>query len=169
MQDSWQRFTSTFGDHISVQFCLNREQGESAKPLERSSSFLMCLAVKAAALQSPVAADLYLRQLRQAAFVEKRDVSQVGALVDVAREVNKLHRAHFNFHRFGADFDTRGTREALQADLLKIIRNRIDTFPTVTFTTGGKGIKIAGASSYQQLASAVQKLLMPPKSLHSTY
>ncbi|MCF2494744.1 DsbA family protein [Dyadobacter chenhuakuii] len=157
MQESWRRLVKTYGDRISFQFCLARENDKSSDV--ELSSYSACLAVKAAGLQSPTAADLFLNKLREAAMEEKRDISRVDVLVEVAREVNKQHRGLLDLHRFGKDFDAKATRQALHADLEKIHRNRIDSFPTITMTLAGKGLKLAGHCSYQRLTTALHKLL----------
>jgi predicted DsbA family dithiol-disulfide isomerase len=160
MQENWQRFLATYNHHMSIQFCIAREAADPGKDPDRLlSSYAACLAVKAASMQSPMAADLYLQRLREAAIDEQRDISQMGVLVDLARDVNKLHRSNFDYQRFGSDLDARTTRQALQTDLQKIYCNRIDTFPTLTLTWGGKGIKMVGFCTYQQLSGAMQKLL----------
>jgi putative protein-disulfide isomerase len=163
MRENWQRFVNNFEHYMSFQFCLAGETADSSQATEAGlSSYLACLAIKAAGMQSPVAADLYLTRLREAAIDEKRDISQVSVLVELARDVSKLHRANFDLHQFGHDFDTKATRQALQADFQKIHNNRIDTFPTLTLTLGGKGIKMTGYCSYQKLSQAMQKLLNLP-------
>lgn len=163
MQESWQRFVNTYNDYISFQFCLAKETADIGKGAEStSSSYLPCRAVKAASLQSAAAADFYLSELREAAMAEQRDISQPSVLFEVARHVNKQSRINFELHRFGTDFDAKVTRQALQADLQKIYRNRIDTFPTITMTSDGKGIKLVGLCSYQQLSMAMHKLLNMP-------
>lgn len=161
MQAEWERFTEHFGKYISTQFCMAGNAPDTSETPENSvfPAYVTCLAVKAAGLQSPVAADLYLGRLRKAAMAEQLDVLQPNVLVGLAREISKYHRNQFDFHRFGKDFDTRAARQALHADLQKAHCNRIDRFPTLTFTVKGRGVKLAGYCTYAKLVAAVNKLL----------
>ncbi|TLV03412.1 DsbA family protein [Dyadobacter luticola] len=160
MQKHWRRFADTFASYMTYQFCISKETPASATEEEPvTSPHAACLAVKAAGLQSPLAADLYLERLREAAFVEDRDVSKMNVLVELARDVNKAHRGFFDFQRFGSDFDAKPARLALQADLQRIYCNRIEKFPTITMTTAGTGLKMTGLSTYQQLAQNIHRLM----------
>nr|WP_295922074.1 DsbA family protein [uncultured Dyadobacter sp.] len=161
MQADWQRFVGTFGPYISTQFCMAGNASDPAQSPEKGAfpAYVTCLAVKAAGLQSSVAADLYLGRLRKAAMAEQRDILQPSVLAELAREISKYYRGEFDFHRFGKDFDTRATRQALHADVQKAYCNRIDRFPTLTLTVAGKGIKIAGQATYEKLVTAIRKLL----------
>lgn len=161
MQADWQRFAETFAQYISTHFCMAGNVPGPGQSPEKGAfpAYLTCLAVKAAGLQSAVAADLYLGRLRKAAMAEQRDILQPNVLAEVAREISKNHRSLFDFHRFGKDFDTRATRQALHADIQKAHCNRIDRFPTLTLTVAGKGMKMAGQITYGKLVTVVQKLL----------
>lgn len=156
MQEHWRRLLGDFGNYISFKFCM--ADSVQGLPSDIKSTFA-CQAVKTAEQQSPWAADLYLDALRSVAATGQRDISKLEILVDIAREVGKLHPGKFNFDRFIREFDTRKSRQAVHEDLLKIRINRIDQLPTLTFTVGGKGFKSSGYKSYDQLLDLVRKLL----------
>lgn len=124
----------------------------------KSTRDVASLAVKAAALQSQRAADLYLGALRRAAMADLRDISKMDVLVEVAREVSKYHRNILDLHQFGKDFDSRASRQALHEDQHKIRLNGIHVVPTLTFTLDGKGIKVSGVNSYERLTGILAKL-----------
>ncbi|MCF0075743.1 DsbA family protein [Dyadobacter sp. CY261] len=109
-------------------------------------------------MQSHYAADLYLSALRSALFLDMRDITRSNMLIEIARQVNKSHRDHFEFQRFGKDFSSKGSRIALKADFEKARVNSIIHCPTITFTIGGRGIKLTGSRTYAQLLSALSKI-----------
>ena len=166
MQNQWRLFVDNFRDTISYQFCMTSIGPDRAEaPVRKApaapdtmSSFQSCLAVKAAELQSPTAADLFLEKLRYARNVEELDISQPAALVDVARQTSKEHSGRFSFHKFADDFYCRDSRRALKSDLQKQFSNKIEIVPTLTLTVGGKGVKLTGYQSYEQLSQALHRL-----------
>lgn len=165
MQEDWQRFVTIFGHAIHFRFCMSGlAQGapQETEPGPESSAKLpaaaACQAVKAASLQSQWAADLYLDALRRTAMTTGQDISQMDVLVDIARDISRNHRKVFDLQRFGMDVNSRVTRRALQEDLMKIRINKLERFPTITFTVDGKGIKLTGHNSYEQLVATFRKL-----------
>nr|WP_295926799.1 DsbA family protein [uncultured Dyadobacter sp.] len=165
MQPCWDQLIQNFGELLSFHFCMTSAptSAEDAIPAPgtsaaKSTRDVASLAVKAAALQSQRAADLYLAGLRRAAMAEQQDISRMDILVEVAREVSKYHRNILNLHQFGKDFDSRASRQALYEDQQKIRLNGIRTVPTLTFTLEGKGIKVSGVNSYERLTGILAKL-----------
>ncbi|WP_353720258.1 DsbA family protein [Dyadobacter sp. 676] len=162
MQKDWQQFISVFGQFLSFRFCMSAPAlnvpDVSLDNNTKLPATNACQAVKAASLQSQWAADTFLDALRKAAMQDERDVSQMDVLVEIAREISRNHRQIFDLQRFGMDLNSRYTRRAIQDDLLKIRINKVDRFPTITFTVDGKGIKVTGYNSFDQLASIFRKL-----------
>lgn len=165
MQESWQRLLDEFGRQVSIHICigdcpaaLGSKPDAQRGPGPKSTRDIAGLAVKTASLQSQSAADLYLAALRKAAFADERDISKLDVLVDVAREVSKYHRHKFDLQRFGKDFDSRLSRQALFDDQQKIRLNNISTLPTLTFTVAGRGMKVTGFNSFEQLARIMGRL-----------
>ncbi|WP_169409393.1 DsbA family oxidoreductase [Dyadobacter beijingensis] len=161
MQDAWREFVSTFGDVINYKFCISAQNNAFGAAGEPSGT-KAAQAVKAASLQSQVAADLYLDILRKAALTEGRDISEPQLLVDLARQISRNHRKVLDLHRFGSDFGSPSTRRALQSDEVKIRVNQIVCCPTITFTTEGRGIKATGLLTYHQLVQMLKKMIAPP-------
>lgn len=165
MQDDWQRFVTVFGQGINFRFCMSGLAQAAPQETEpgpdgntKLPAAIACQAVKAASLQSQWAADLYLDALRKAAMTTDQDISQMDVLVDIGRNISRDHRKVFDLQRFGMDVNSRITRRALQEDLMKIRINKVERFPTITFTVDGKGIKLTGHNTYEQLVAAYRKL-----------
>jgi putative protein-disulfide isomerase len=166
MQNHWRLFVDQFRDQLTYQFCMSALGPDYSQLLSRKSalggegmsSYQSCLAVKAAGLQSVLAADLFLDKLRIAKMTENRDITAPAELVDIARQTSKENPGRFSFHRFADEFYSRNSRQALKSDLQKQFSNKIEILPTLTFTVAGKGIKLTGFQSYEQLVNALQRL-----------
>jgi putative protein-disulfide isomerase len=81
----WQRLRAEFGHQFT--WCYRLGGLLPDQPTRMPTSYLACLAVKCAELQSPQAGHLYLCALRESALVQGRDITQIGELVAVADEV----------------------------------------------------------------------------------
>lgn len=124
-----------------------------------SSSYPACLAVKTAGLQSHLAAEKYLSNLREAAMVQGLNISSTSVLFDVARQTSAANPGLLDMHRFGADFNGRESRLAFKDDIRKVRSNGIQRFPTFTFTLNGKGLMITGFRPFETLVGALRQVL----------
>lgn len=128
-----------------------------------SSSFPACIAVKTAGLQSPLAEDLYLKQLRKAVMVEAKNIAKPEMLVEIAKQTGKMYPDAFSFETFNEEFNNEASRQAFRDDLNKIRYNRIGRFPTLTISrSDGKGIMMTGYRPYEALLQAVRQVLPEP-------
>jgi predicted DsbA family dithiol-disulfide isomerase len=82
-----------------------------------ASSYPACLAVKAAGLQSEAAAEAVLRRLREAVFLERRDVSDPATLRALARSVADARPDLLDFSRFSTDLAGPEAEAAFRDDL----------------------------------------------------
>jgi hypothetical protein len=162
MQHDWTRFYSDYRNLASFKICMG-EMPLNSDALEKpSKSAHICLAVKAASLQSELAGHLYLGALREAIWGQNVDFSSLDVLIAIARKVNQCHRGQFDFNRFAGELTGKYARLALQEDLRKFHVNRVHLLPTITFTRQGKGIKLEGFRGYRQLAQTFTQLIGPP-------
>lgn len=123
-----------------------------------TSSLPGCLAVKAAATQGPEQEEQYLRRLREAAMLERRNIAREDELIRVAEAVAAWHP--FDVARFSAELRTATTREALREDLRATAAAGVGRFPTLTIERPGKrGILITGYRPYDILRAAVAEVL----------
>lgn len=80
------------------------------------SALPACLAFKAVEQQSPVAADQYLRLLRQAALLEFRNIARREVLIQLADELSRDAGDAFDTEHFRRDLDAPRVFSALQSD-----------------------------------------------------
>lgn len=158
MQMHWRRLLLEYGQYLSFKFCIAVKEDAG---LTNTKSLSACRAVKAAELQSPWAADLYLDAIRTELTFGQQDVTKTEVLVDIARLVARKNPQTLDFNRFIEEVDSRKSRQALADDQNKLLINRINQFPTLTFTVNGKGIKVTGYKDYFQLLDVIKRISPP--------
>lgn len=102
------------------------------------SSLQPCLAVKAMELQSPTAADLYLRRLREAVMLESRNISHSQVLLEVANELGTATPDLFQYEDFVAAFGSPNARSALEDDVREARFRGVGRFPCLVIRTPGR-------------------------------
>jgi putative protein-disulfide isomerase len=126
-----------------------------------SSSYPACLAVKAAARQGFEAGEAYLRRLREAVMLGRRNVARGDELVANAEDVARRHRGDFDFDvaRFTDDLLGSEVRDAFHADLKETLGAKISRFPTLLLRTGeGPGIALVGYRPYAVIRDALASI-----------
>ncbi|HEY8400632.1 MAG TPA: DsbA family protein [Cytophagaceae bacterium] len=122
------------------------------------SSYPSCIAVKCAALQSPVAAEQLLRKLREAIMLKGLNISREDVLLQSAEELS-VQTQSFDFTKFKEDYYQGAGLEAFKNDLQYIRYQKISRFPTLTFERDGKeGIIIVGYRPYKVLLDAFRAI-----------
>ena len=123
-----------------------------------ASSYLPCVAVKAAELQSPRAAELLLRGIREAVMCRRRNVSRREVLVAVADELAGQRPGAFDAARFARELDAPAALEAFREDLKQAGYRNIGRFPALTLRRAGAagGIIIVGYRPYGALLQALR-------------
>ena len=117
-----------------------------------ASSFPPSIAVKTAGLQSAVAAENYLFNIRRAMMEEGVNISKEDVLLSIAREITGL-----DFDQFVEDWSAGNGKEPFRADLRKTRFHGIGRFPTITFHTHrGNGIMLVGYRPYKSLKEAFE-------------
>lgn len=127
-----------------------------------ASSYPACLAVKAAGLQSPWAAEVYLRRAREVVMTERRNISRPDVLEALADEVAALHPGVLDPARFRRDLNGEEARAAFRNDLMDARYRRIERFPALTVQAGGHGVVLYGYRPYAALLEAVLTVAPPP-------
>lgn len=119
-----------------------------------SSSFPACIAVKCACLQSSEIGELYLRRVREAIMIERRDISKSDVLMNIARrlanEVPGLDLEQFTSHYKGPVGADAFRKDWLEARGLGITR-----YPTITMSVGGGRVMVSGYSAFATLRNAL--------------
>lgn len=124
-----------------------------------SSSYPACLAVKAAELQSAAAAEAYLRRLREAVMLQRRNIARKEVLFAVAAELAQEQPQLFDGERFQHDFHAPAALDAFRGDLQLARYRDISRFPTLILrAAAGQAILIVGYRPYPMLREALSHL-----------
>lgn len=117
------------------------------------SSYPPSVAVKAAQLQDDKKAKKFLRRIREMVFLEKKNITRWGHLVQAALETG------LDIIRFREDYQSRAA-EMFQQDLKLRAEWGVRGFPTLFFTDGeGNRLKITGSRTYEEYEGALLQLL----------
>lgn len=131
-----------------------------------ASSYLSCMAVKCAELQSTAAGEIYLRKLREAVMLEGRNIALQSVLTSVARSV-ALEHADLDEDLFLFDLTAGRGKEAFNKDLNEVQQMQIHRFPTLIFRKAGMpSLMLSGYQPYVKLLEVMQQLtpgVMPRK------
>jgi predicted DsbA family dithiol-disulfide isomerase len=121
-----------------------------------TSSYPACVAVKAAGLQDAALAEAYLRRLREAVMMERRNIARREVLADLFAELSADPRLRPDTGRFRRDL---GGEEALQAfreDLKDAGYRGIARFPAfVLRRAGGPSVALVGYRPYPVFREAL--------------
>ena len=123
------------------------------------SSYPACLAIKCAALQSPDAAELYLRKTREAVMISGRNIGKQEALIEIGEALGKEAPDIFDAKRFVSDLRQNAGLEGFREDMQKALVHKITRFPTLTISKGNEpGIMIVGYRPYEALVTALEQV-----------
>lgn len=116
------------------------------------SSYPPSIAFKAAQLQDNDKAVIFLRELREMVFLEKKNITQWEHIATAAQQ------AGLDISKLKSDYENQGRKE-FQKDLELARKIGIRGFPTVIFISGNKQEIVYGARPYALFEMAVLKLL----------
>jgi putative protein-disulfide isomerase len=123
-----------------------------------ASSYPASLAFKAAELQGPGRAERYLRRLREAVMLERRNIARQDVLLALAAEASSQSREPVTLDaaRFANDLDGIAALEAFREDIKTAQYRGIGRFPTLILQrVGGRGVIIVGYRPYAVLCEAL--------------
>ncbi|OKL40491.1 DsbA family oxidoreductase [Pontibacter flavimaris] len=125
-----------------------------------ASSYPACIAVKAAELQSPVAAETYLRKVREAVMLHGQNIAEWQVLRQTGKELAQEHPEILDAAKFEEDLSGREARKAFEEDLLRVRLHNISRFPTFTMRLAGAtaGVMIVGYRPYEALEKALKQV-----------
>lgn len=101
------------------------------------SSWPACLAVKAAGMQSPAAADVMLRRLREAVMAEGRNIARDEVLLELAGALAERFPELLDRRRFETDFHSPDARQLLEEDIKEARFRDIVRFPSLVLRRPG--------------------------------
>lgn len=121
-----------------------------------SSPWIASLAIKAAELQGKKAGKMFLRKIRENAFLYKQDISKESALLTCAEEAN------LDVNEFISDLYSKSAKKALQSDVKLTQEMQVEYIPTIVFFnqfTEEQGIKISGLYPYDIYLRVLREIL----------
>ena len=122
-----------------------------------SSSIPACLAFKCIEKQSPLAADLFIKLLREKLMLENINISNIDIVLNIAQKIINISSDKIDPDQFSSDFRSGTGHQLLQQDFEKINRLKIIHFPTLIFIENNNiKCKIEGYHTYNQLIDVIK-------------
>lgn len=173
MIPDWRRYVDPLNDiaspsHMGPQWLeVSRASGMPIAPEiwhddPPASSYPACFAVKAAALQGEVIGDRYLRRLREAVTLERRNIARREVLIEMAEASSTGagggHHAAWclDVGRFMDALDDGSALAALRDDMRETRDHEIARFLTLVIRGAARNVLLVGYRPYEQLVEAVQ-------------
>jgi putative protein-disulfide isomerase len=123
------------------------------------SSYPASVAVKAAELQGTAAGEAYLRRLREAVMLERRNIARREVLLSLADELATQTTPDFDSARFRQDLDGEEALDAFRADVKDARFRGIARFPTLLLRIpDGHGVIQVGYRPYPALRAALARI-----------
>ncbi|MBK6609391.1 MAG: DsbA family protein [Sphingobacteriales bacterium] len=117
------------------------------------SSYPPSIAFKAAQLQNPDKALLFMRIIREMVFVEKKNITKLEHLLDAAS------KAKLNIEQFKADYTLGAAKQLFENDLHLAQKMGARGFPTLFFSNNfEEQVTVYGARPYETFEQAIFKL-----------
>jgi putative protein-disulfide isomerase len=117
-----------------------------------SSSYPPSIAFKAAQIQHPEKAIVFLRRIREMVFLEKKNITKIEHLVSAAEY------AGLDINQFKADYEGKA-KTLFEEDLALAKSLGVRGFPTVFFTDRTKNqLKVYGTRPYNEFEAAIINL-----------
>ena len=120
------------------------------------TTYPACMAVKAAGLQSPVAEEAMLRELREAVMLHQKNIGKTEIILEVAAELEK--KEVLGFSLFKEDWMSQKAADLFRKDLEKIKIKGITRFPTLLVSNAERTIQITGYRPFEVLVDAFRNL-----------
>ncbi len=126
-----------------------------------ASSYPACIAVKAAEQQGKACGMTYLRRLREAVMLERRNIARAEVLIELATELAESpdHSVNLDQLQFQADLHSQPVLEAFREDLKDVRYRDIGRFPTLILRhITGPAVIVVGYRTYQDLRAALGRI-----------
>lgn len=122
-----------------------------------ASSYPACIAVKAAEQQSPIAAENYLRKVREAVMLHGQNIAERDVLLQTGIKLAEALPGVFDAEAFREALGGEEAHKAFKQDLVQVRLHGVSRFPTLTMRQEGeeKGVMIIGYRPYEALEQAL--------------
>ena len=122
------------------------------RSIQRRKHLLFSLILPTKQLAAPHLADLFLYNLRAAAFAERRDILDEGELMNIADETG-IDIAAFLEH-----MNDGSAQKKFEEDFQLTASSDIEYFPTFFFEYEGKTMKLKSYRTYEELSAVVKAI-----------
>lgn len=121
-----------------------------------TTTYTSCMAVKAAGMQSFVAEEAMLRQLREAVMLHKKNLAEENVIMQTARDL--AQEKILDLKLFTEKWLSPESSDLFRKDLEQIRIKKITRFPTLLINNGVRTIQITGYRPFQVLLDAFKNL-----------
>lgn len=120
------------------------------------TSYLACLAVKAAGMESFLAGEAFLRELREAVMTQKKNIGDKTVIFEIAEKLDEKNV--LDARKFRRNFVSEEAADLLRKDLELIKIKSITRFPTLLISYKGRTLQITGYRPFPVLLDAFKAL-----------
>ncbi len=124
------------------------------------SSYPPSIAFKAAQMQCPKTAMIFLRRIRELLFLEKKNIARWETITEAAYECG------LDIARFQRDYEGKAVMN-FKEDLVLSREMNVTSFPTIFFSYNDETIKLTGYHPYNKYEEVIRQLI--PNMEKSTY
>lgn len=121
-----------------------------------ATSYLACLAVKAAGMISFKAEEAMLRKLREAVMIHQQNIGKKDVIIAVAHQLED--KGILTFEAFEKAFSSEEAADLFKKDLNKVKLKDVTRFPTLHIQYKGKTLQITGYRPFSVLWDAFKAL-----------
>ncbi|MDT0643773.1 DsbA family protein [Zunongwangia sp. F363] len=143
----WMEAKHTTGQHIDETVWLHN-------PVD--TSYLACMAVKAAGMQSAVAGEAMLRELREAVMINKQNIGEKEVIFDTAGKLQEKNI--LDLQLFNKAMHSNEAADLFRKDLETLKIKGITRFPTLLISYGKRTVQITGFRPFDVLLDAFKAL-----------
>jgi putative protein-disulfide isomerase len=122
-----------------------------------ASSYLACVAIKSAFMQSFLIGEQFLRLLRKEVMENGKNISKLSIIQSLAVFFQNQH-SDFDLARFNDDLLNGSGNQAFANDLQEVRYRNISRLPSLSISNGERGILLTGYRPYEAILEAVEKL-----------
>ena len=120
------------------------------------STYPACMAVKAAEMQSSIAGEAMLRELREAVMMNKKNIEKDEVILEIAEDL--ADKEILDLGPFKAKWMSGESSDLFRKDLEQIKLKEITRFPTLLISSGERTIQITGSRPFSVLVDAFKNL-----------
>lgn len=113
------------------------------------TSYLACMAVKAAGIQSRVAEEAMLRKLREAVMISRKNIGEIDVILDIAAQLEQ--EKVLKKEVFREDLFSNKVSELFKGDLDRTKASGVSRFPTLLITYENRTYQITGYRPFSEL------------------